>query len=41
MVTIETAIIFYYNRTFLPELQRIKQSPMKLGQIFIDHVGCY
>ena len=24
---------------FLPELQRIKQSPMKLGQVFMDHVS--
>jgi len=29
----------FFISTFLPELQRIKQSPMKLGQVFIDNVS--
>ena len=39
-VTIVTNhLVFYHYSVFLPKLQKIKQCPIKLGQVFIDYVS--
>ena len=38
-VTMVTGHMVYTISVFLPKLQKVKQFPMKLGEVFIDNVS--